>query len=688
MVRLPWRRSGPGIVIRVTTTIAERIEKTAQRYEHRAVERTRRRDALADLRGGTGDPGDLASRVDAPVRIATRAVNAGLATSTGEVLAAPRATTAAMLERIIGASDLLPARFLHAGTRRASAVGRLVIRSAGGVAGGFGTAFLIGPHVVMTNHHVLGDADSAAASIVQFGYWERRGGQVLPTPVALQPARLFATDEALDFTVVATATTAEDGSAVNDLGWVPLLGPSGKALVGERVNIIQHPGGQPGQIAIHGNTVVDVVDHFLHYDTDTNRGSSGSPVFNNEWDLAALHHSGVPARDDAGNILLTSGAIWDGNPATESQIRWIANEGVRVSVIVDRLRQLLAAGDHRGDPVLLQRVLTAGQSEGATLTEDSGPRQVVGRPRIVDGRAEWDVVVSVDLAGLEHQTEPPAPAGEPADREYYDPVTDEEAAATYYASIDPAGDALFASLSTMVTTTHTTQLTYREARLDHLYPNVDLHPDRQLRSVYSDAHLDRDEVIAAELAVEDARQRLLREFTTAERFDPSELRGFLAQLEADHRFNCEHVVPQSWFGERQPMRSDLHHLFTCDPGCNSFRSNIAYWDFPEEEEALRAECGRTGEGRKFEPAANHAAVARATLYFLLRYPSEIGDSLREFPAERLPILLAWNAAYGPSDWERHRNAEIAKVQGNRNPIIDHPEWADRIDFMLGLASIR
>jgi len=36
-------------------------------------------------------------------------------------------------------------------------------------------------------------------------------------------------------------------------------------------------------------------------------------------------------------------------------------------------------------------------------------------------------------------------------------------------------------------------------------------------------------------------------------------------------FNCEHVVPQSWFAKRKPVRGDLHHVFACEPGCNSFR---------------------------------------------------------------------------------------------------------------------
>ncbi|MCE0446644.1 endonuclease [Streptomyces tricolor] len=39
-------------------------------------------------------------------------------------------------------------------------------------------------------------------------------------------------------------------------------------------------------------------------------------------------------------------------------------------------------------------------------------------------------------------------------------------------------------------------------------------------------------------------------------------------------------MPQSWFAKREPMRGDLHHLFACEPECNSFRGNIPYTDFP------------------------------------------------------------------------------------------------------------
>ena len=80
--------------------------------------------------------------------------------------------------------------------------------------------------------------------------------------------------------------------------------------------------------------------------------------------------------------------------------------------------------------------------------------------------------------------------------------------------------------------------------------------------------------------------------------------------------------------KREPMRGDLHHLFACESGCNSFRGNIPYFDFPDFEEAVREECGKR-VANKFEPAGGKGAVARATLYFLLRYP-EIDASTAEY----------------------------------------------------------
>ena len=65
-----------------------------------------------------------------------------------------------------------------------------------------------------------------------------------------------------------------------------------KLQVDDFVNIIQHPGGLPKQIAIYHNIVVFADLGRVQYLTDTMPGSSGSPVFNNEWQVVAMHHSG------------------------------------------------------------------------------------------------------------------------------------------------------------------------------------------------------------------------------------------------------------------------------------------------------------------------------------------------------------------------------------------------------------
>jgi endonuclease G len=224
-----------------------------------------------------------------------------------------------------------------------------------------------------------------------------------------------------------------------------------------------------------------------------------------------------------------------------------------------------------------------------------------------------------------------------------------------------------------------------------VYPWVDLHPDRRLRSVYSGIAFDADELIRADAEIERQRTLRLQELVLrAAALGPPEFNAAFEALEEDLPFNCEHVVPQSSFGEDEPMRGDVHHLFACEARCNSFRGNTPYFEFhetrdaglPAPEDAEREDCGQLAAER-FEPVAGKGPVARATLYFLLRYPGVVGDVERELERDRLPILLDWHGRFPVDEYERHRNMAIFEIQGNRNPLIDHPEWAERIAFERG-----
>lgn len=275
-------------------------------------------------------------------------------------------------------------------------------------------------------------------------------------------------------------------------------------------------------------------------------------------------------------------------------------------------------------------------------------------------------------------------------RPYYDPAADAVQKAAYYGGTDlrVKGEPLYRALNVLLDASHRERLPYKPSR--ELYPWVDLQPDGTLRSLYTgEVYGDPEAVIreAVQLEAEfEARQRsLLAEASAADAGGRMELVSLLAEAPL---YNCEHVVPQSWFkgsGSSIPQ-GDLHHLFTCNTSCNSFRGSVPFWEFAEWT-GQAGDCGRR-EPNRFEPARGKGPAARAVFYFLLRYPGRIDDVVGEFQASRLELLLRWHAEEPPTEWERHRNAAIHEKQGNRNPLIDFAELAESIPFELGLGGAR
>lgn len=247
-----------------------------------------------------------------------------------------------LLERIIGASkDLQAVNFLSRGSRAAATVGRISVSDNGRVLP-LGTGFLVSPDLLMTNHHVLPDADMAAQVVVEFA--AETGIDNAPAQPALY--RLVAdfgplTDAGLDFSLVRVAAGDDGRPPGAQFGWNRLIEAQGKLVIGESVNIVGHPSGRLKEIAIRRNELRVQLDDFLHYDTDTEPGNSGSPVFNDQWEVVALHHAGVPRKDAQGRELRRDGTlVQPGDP--DDLVDWAANEGARVSRIVASLRASLA----------------------------------------------------------------------------------------------------------------------------------------------------------------------------------------------------------------------------------------------------------------------------------------------------------------------------------------------------------
>lgn len=208
------------------------------------------------------------------------------------------------MEKVHLRRNFLPVRFLKDGVERGQAVCRIVTKDS------LGTGFLVGPGLLMTNNHVLEAVETARGSIAEFGLDD---GASVPITAALLPEQFFITNRELDFTIVAC-----DPSPLGGIRPIPLRRSPVTVTRFDLVNIIQHPSGRPKEVALQENEVTRVQDRLIHYRTDTEPGSSGSPVFNNDWDLVALHHSGRR------------------NPGGTAE-----NEGIRISAI---LAHLIARG--------------------------------------------------------------------------------------------------------------------------------------------------------------------------------------------------------------------------------------------------------------------------------------------------------------------------------------------------------
>jgi V8-like Glu-specific endopeptidase len=242
-----------------------------------------------------------------------------------------------VLEGIVDEDDSVWLSFFSRGLAAARSVGRVVGLQPPAPATPVGTGVLIGPGLLLTNNHVIPSVEDAAAMGVQFGYeYDDNGAERRYQTCPFEPDRCFWTNEELDFSVVAVADL-RGRPAGKKYGTVRLIEQTGKALKAEVVNVVHHPGGDRKRLSIRENRIVAEDDLWLRYTSDARRGSSGAPVFNDQWEMVALHHGGVPKRDAEGVALNRAGEPWTREMGEEAKA-YAANEGARVSRIVHRLR--------------------------------------------------------------------------------------------------------------------------------------------------------------------------------------------------------------------------------------------------------------------------------------------------------------------------------------------------------------
>lgn len=264
---------------------------------------------------------------------------------------------------------------------------------------------------------------------------------------------------------------------------------------------------------------------------------------------------------------------------------------------------------------------------------------------------------------------------------YFDDSEDHKMKQKYYRNISIRKGDLFNQYHELLTNSHQHSYPYFYSKDQYLYTFVDLHPDGKLVGIYSGKKIDPLALIEEDFMTLNKRYNSYHtEFHSDRPFEENEENIAKLQLiSKQHRFNTEHVVPQSWFYAREPMKGDLHHLFICEPICNNLRSNHPFYQHPDGSEFshVRLDCGKQNVSG-FEPAYGKGVVARATLYFLVRYPNVIHK--KNLKRINLSTLIKWHHVYGVTLYEKHRNKAIAEIQGNRNPFIDHPDLVNHLHF--------
>ncbi|MFP5284469.1 MAG: serine protease [Thermoanaerobaculia bacterium] len=231
------------------------------------------------------------------------------------------------LEKVFGFEKSVALRWYRTGLDRCRAVGRVESRTGKG----FGTGFLVrggdlhprfgDELLLLTNAHVLSNDPQVQST---FGSRHTEAAlvtfEVLGTEHEVAEQLWTSPPWELDATLVRLTPGIQAQGRPFSLAPGPIPTADGKL----RVYVIGHPSGRSLEISLHDSTLLDCEDPKVHYRTPTEPGSSGSPVFNEDWDLVALHHAG---RDDMPRLRKQPGT-------------YAANEGIWIQSIVRKLREV------------------------------------------------------------------------------------------------------------------------------------------------------------------------------------------------------------------------------------------------------------------------------------------------------------------------------------------------------------
>ncbi len=189
-----------------------------------------------------------------------------------------------------------------------------------------GTGWILGQarRVLITNNHVLPLPEAASEADVELGY--EADIRTSPRPrrvLRLNPANLYLTSPNMAFGGLDYALVASSEQAPEEFGFLePTQGFTADAA--KSIYVVQHPRGNQKSYIVNHNRKVNTQSPYLTYTSDTDVGSSGSPLFDDTLRLVGIHHLG-------------------GYRVNIGDRRELTNLGSRIEAVVDDIIQQLRA---------------------------------------------------------------------------------------------------------------------------------------------------------------------------------------------------------------------------------------------------------------------------------------------------------------------------------------------------------
>ena len=170
------------------------------------------------------------------------------------------------------------------------------------------TGFLVGPDLFMTNHHCLHDNAGLlpmAGTRIYMDYYQERAVDPTRGGITARVSAVVKMDEDLDYALLRL-----DRPIGNAYGWLELdttIDPDDRS---QSVKMISHPDGRSKEIVRRNSQVIPLTPdsraqypYILAYLADSEKGSSGSPVFLRDGTgVIAIHHSGA-SRANFGSLM-------------------------------------------------------------------------------------------------------------------------------------------------------------------------------------------------------------------------------------------------------------------------------------------------------------------------------------------------------------------------------------------------